>query len=75
MARSRFDRRKTMGFRNLARRMGPQGKAQEVAMIRKDTPKEPPVDPRKPQPRETPGSHTSGGAKDHRTPRDSEGPE
>ena len=41
-------------------------------MIRKDTPQEPPVDPRKPSPRETPASHSTGGARDHRTPDDSD---
>ena len=35
----------------------------------------PPVDPRKPKPRTTPGSHSTGGARDHRTEGDSEGPE
>jgi hypothetical protein len=39
------------------------------------TANQPPVDPRKPVARDTPGSHTTGGAKDHQTPRDSEGPQ
>ena len=38
------------------------------------TANEPPVDPRKPAPRTTPGSHSTGGAPDHRTPRDSDAP-
>ena len=38
------------------------------------TANEPPVDPRKPARKNTPGSHSTGGAKDHTTPDDSEGP-
>ena len=38
------------------------------------TPNEPPVDPRKPPATTTPGSHTTGGARDHRSAEDSEGP-
>jgi hypothetical protein len=39
------------------------------------TTNQPPVDPRKPTKKNTPGSHSTGGAKDHTTPGDSEGPE
>ena len=44
-------------------------------MSQKDDQQDLPVDPRKPPSRTTPGSHTTGGARDHRTDEDSEGPE
>jgi hypothetical protein len=39
-----------------------------------ETANDPPVDPRKPGPNREPGSHTTGGAKDHQSRDDSEGP-
>lgn len=45
-------------------------KAQEKYL---QTANDPPVDPRKPPPNEQPGSHSTGGRKDHAIPEESDG--